>query len=790
MEIRVLGPVELKLDGRPVLLGGPKQRAVLSLLALNANSTVSVDRMIEGLWGEQEPPSAAKNVQLYVSQLRKLLAGQRGAEIVTHGRAYELRLDPEVVDALRFERLIRDASDRRRNGGAGEAANRALSLWRGPPLADLLDEPFAAAETRRLEELRLAALELAVESDLERGRAREQIACLDSLVAEHPLRERLHYLRMLALYRAGRQADALEAYGAARAALVDAVGAEPGPELRRLHEEILRQDPALDLEVPELAAELTPDVPVLGGREPELALLRSAWRETEAGAGRVVLVQGPAGIGKTRLAAELAGELHSEGASVIYVGGVGPGPAAALERARRTAGPALVVLDDLDRAPAVIVTGAAELAGSAAERPLLVVLAYRDDPPSAAVSRLAGELEAQGAQRLALRPLGAEGVREIAALYAGERAAAAPLARLLEASGVTWRRSSRPTSSTSAPCGSGRSATRPAARSRRAVATGAACRSARSRGSPPTTWPMRRTSSVASASSRRWWRAWSAPRCWGWSARREAGSRRPFEPAYSRRWRVGSSRAARPGRASCCAPATTPWPLCAARWRATPRIRSRTGSRDSSPTIGSCWSWTSSRRRSRPAATTRSGPRSWMRSSTPLRAARVGSWWCWPCGRTTTAPALRTPGWRSCSARARCSSAPCARTSSGGRSKGRRARHGSSSSPSSSQGSWTTWRARRAGSRCSRRHCSSCGSGATGPGCGWLLTNRPMACRARSPGWPRRPMNGSIRTAANWRGGSCCGWPARGRATRSCVGGCRSPSWPASATSAWRRCWP
>jgi DNA-binding SARP family transcriptional activator/WD40 repeat protein len=434
MEIRVLGPVEVELDGRRLRLGGPKQRAVLSLLALNANSTVSVDRLIEGLWGEEQPASAAKNVQLYVSQLRKLLVGQPRVGIVTRGRGYELRLDPDAVDALRFERLIGEASNGHRDGEAAEAADTALALWRGPPLADLADEPFAAGEAGRLEELRLVALELAVEGELEAGRHREVIGRLDSLLAEHPLRERLHGLRMLALYRAGRQAEALEAYRDARAALVEAVGAEPGPELRRLHEAILRQDPALELVPPELPAELVPDTPMLGGREAELGRLRAAWREARTGSGRVVLVQGPAGIGKTRLAAELARELHSSGANVVYVGGGAPGAAAALERARRSPGPGLLVLDDLDRAPPALLASAAELAPWSRERPLVIVMAYRDDPPSGAVSRLARELEAQGAERLALRPLGMEAVREITALYAGERAAAAPLERLTEAS--------------------------------------------------------------------------------------------------------------------------------------------------------------------------------------------------------------------------------------------------------------------------------------------------------------------------------------------------------------------
>ena len=146
-----------------------------------------------------------------------------------------------------------------------------------------MDEPFARAEARRLEELRLTALELAIESDLEAGRHRELTGRLESLVAEHPLRERLHGLRMLALYRAGRQAEALEAYRAARAALVEEIGAEPGRELRRLQEAILRQDPALELEVRELPAELTQGSPALAGRGAELDRLRAAWRELRVG---------------------------------------------------------------------------------------------------------------------------------------------------------------------------------------------------------------------------------------------------------------------------------------------------------------------------------------------------------------------------------------------------------------------------------------------------------------------------------------------------------------------------
>ena len=204
------------------------------MLALRPGRTVSTDRLAEGLWGERPPASAPKMVQLYVSHLRRLLDGN-GAEIVTHGRGYELRLYDGDVDAVRFEHLLDDGR-----------AREALALWRGEALADVADEPFAAAEIRRLEGLRLHAAELAIDADLDAGRHGEVIGELDALIDEHPLREQLHARRMLALYRCGRQAEALEAYRDARAVLVEQVGVEPGGELRRLQDAILAQDPALD----------------------------------------------------------------------------------------------------------------------------------------------------------------------------------------------------------------------------------------------------------------------------------------------------------------------------------------------------------------------------------------------------------------------------------------------------------------------------------------------------------------------------------------------------------------
>jgi DNA-binding SARP family transcriptional activator len=235
MHVQVLGPFEASAEGQPLALGAGKPRAVLVILALNAGSTVSVQRLIEGLWGERPPATAAKLVQLYVSQVRKALAdGGDGTTIATRGRGYELQQDPDAVDAVRFAHLV-----------AAGMPRDALALWGGPPLDDLADEPFAATEIRRLEDLRLEAFEMAIERDLESGRHREVVVELETLVREAPLREHLQAQRMRALYRSGRQADALEAYREARAALVEQIGVEPGPELAALHQAMLAHDPVL-----------------------------------------------------------------------------------------------------------------------------------------------------------------------------------------------------------------------------------------------------------------------------------------------------------------------------------------------------------------------------------------------------------------------------------------------------------------------------------------------------------------------------------------------------------------
>jgi YVTN family beta-propeller protein len=253
MYFRILGPLEVVSNGNSLALGGSRQRAVLAVLLLHANETVSVDRLIDALWGESAPPGAVQSVRVHISRLRKALAagsdnGEAPSRLETTSGGYQLNVEDDALDLARFERLYVEghqalAGDPQR---AAELLSEALALWRGPALADLAFEPFAQAEAARLDELRIAALEDRLEADLELGRHAGVASELEQLIAEHPLRERLRCLQMLALYRCGRQAEALEVYRAARQTLVEEVGVEPGPEMRELHDAILRQDPALD----------------------------------------------------------------------------------------------------------------------------------------------------------------------------------------------------------------------------------------------------------------------------------------------------------------------------------------------------------------------------------------------------------------------------------------------------------------------------------------------------------------------------------------------------------------
>jgi DNA-binding SARP family transcriptional activator/tetratricopeptide (TPR) repeat protein len=321
LEFLILGPLEAYDGGRKLALGGARQRALLAMLLLHANEVVSSDRLVDELWGAAGSGDASKSLSVAVARLRKALAqtrssGEREGMLVTRPPGYELRLAPDQLDLHRFERLVADAHAAADAAVAAKKLREALGLWRGPPLADLTYEPFAQPHIARLDELRLAALEERLRADLELGRHAELVGELEGLVAELPLRERPRELLMLALYRAGRQAEALDAYQAARAALTEELGIEPGRELRELQEAILRQDPALDLRpVAEPADE--PSRGAFVGRERELAQLDHTLEGALAGQGRLVLLAGEPGIGKSRLADELTARARARGARVL-----------------------------------------------------------------------------------------------------------------------------------------------------------------------------------------------------------------------------------------------------------------------------------------------------------------------------------------------------------------------------------------------------------------------------------------------------------------------------------------
>ncbi|MGZ8694534.1 MAG: BTAD domain-containing putative transcriptional regulator [Gaiellaceae bacterium] len=247
MEVLLLGPLEVWRDGRQLELASGRQRALLAILALNANRVVSSDRLIEQLWGDSPPRTAAKALQNAVSGLRRALAEAGDDVLVTIPPGYRLRLEEDCLDALRFERLAGEARQSLDDDPAG-ARNRlreALGLWRGDVLAEFAYEPFAQEKIRRLDELRLGAIEDRIDADLALGGASGLVPELEALVTAHRLRERLRGQLMLALYRSGRQADALEVYREGRARMEQELGLEPGARLRQLEQAILTQDPAL-----------------------------------------------------------------------------------------------------------------------------------------------------------------------------------------------------------------------------------------------------------------------------------------------------------------------------------------------------------------------------------------------------------------------------------------------------------------------------------------------------------------------------------------------------------------
>ena len=312
MQFRILGPVEAEAAGAPLPLGGPRQRALLALLLLHANEVVARDVIVEALWPDSPGDAALRSLQVAVSSLRKAL-GDAGA-IVAKAPGYLLEVAPDAVDAVQFERLAREGRVALESGEAPRAAgilDAALALWRGAALADVADEPFARIEAMRLDELRVEAREDRLAAALDIGDS--VLAELEALVREHPYRERSRALLMLALYRAGRQADALDLYRETRALFVDQLGIEPGPELQQLERRILEQAPDL---APRRRSSLpVPPTPTVG-RDVEIELVVELLRRGDS---RVVTLTGPGGVGKTRLALESARQLEDAYDSVALV---------------------------------------------------------------------------------------------------------------------------------------------------------------------------------------------------------------------------------------------------------------------------------------------------------------------------------------------------------------------------------------------------------------------------------------------------------------------------------------
>jgi predicted ATPase/DNA-binding SARP family transcriptional activator len=405
MDFHILGPLEVRRDGDRLALGGPKQRALLAILLLNANRVVSRDRLIEELWADRPPAAARRALEVQISRLRKALGadGSESSVLLTRVPGYVLRVEPGALDLQRFERLLAQGRRALADGdpaGAASVLREAEGLWRGRPLADLEFEPFARVDIERLEELRLVALEERIEAELVLGRHVDLIAELEALVAEHPLRERLRGQLMLALYRCDRQAEALEVYRHGRRRLVEELALEPSPTLQRLQQAIMTQDAELAAPPPTATAVRERGLPVLPNRTiGRAAELRAICQRLRAPSVRLLTLTGPGGVGKTRLAIESAHTaemdfadgarlvsldalLRSEDVPAALVAALGivtlPGESAD-QAARRFLGAAqlLLVADNFEH----LLPGAAPfLAGLLEACPALTVLATSREP--------------------------------------------------------------------------------------------------------------------------------------------------------------------------------------------------------------------------------------------------------------------------------------------------------------------------------------------------------------------------------------------------------------------------
>lgn len=416
MEWRVLGPLEVSAGSARLDLGGAKPRAVLAVLLAAGGRTVSVDRLLDEVWGEQPPPKVMASLQSYVANLRRTLEADRAARsparvLVTRPPGYALLAQPGEVDAAVFER--RAAAGHALLGtdpdGAAVELEAALGLWRGEAYADCPPAPSVVAEARRLDAVRLLATEDRWQAEIDRGGHAVAVAPLEMMVSTHPLRERAWGLLALALYRCQRQGEALQALARARAVLLDELGVDPSPQLRDLESALLRQDPSVAVPTRARATVATAGRPTgtpaprgLVGRIDALAIVTGAIVEAVEGRGRLVLLTGEAGIGKTRMAQAVASTAEALGLGAHWgrcdEGGTAPAlwpwtqvlpdvveegreTFALAERALsvlRDAGPMLIVLDDLHWADADSLRLLRRIAPALPDLPVVVLATLRD----------------------------------------------------------------------------------------------------------------------------------------------------------------------------------------------------------------------------------------------------------------------------------------------------------------------------------------------------------------------------------------------------------------------------
>jgi DNA-binding SARP family transcriptional activator/WD40 repeat protein len=422
VRVSLLGPMQVELGPQPLHVAGPQRRRLLAVLACRAGRVVPVEALIDAMWGDDPPPTAAKTLQSHVVRLRQSLAGA-GEAIETGPGGYRLAVEPDAVDVARFESLADQGASELRNGHAATAERlleAADALWRGPALMEFADDDFALGDRARLEERRLVAHEDLAEARLTSSPA-AVVADMERSVAVTPARERSWALLMRGLYASGRQREALAAFQRARNVLGEEFGLEPGPELRELEQRIIAQDPTLTV-----ARRASPPAPLraespLVGRDDEVAWLRSAWTRAAAGVGQVRVIRGANGSGRTRLIAEVATTAYEDGASVEYVSGAtglhalgaaaAPGAVVDEIASRCREAPLLLVVDDVQWTPPASID-AIRAVTLAAERLslMLVIIGHDGEGPGIDLVR---ELDRTCASTLHLAGLPDRAIAEI-----------------------------------------------------------------------------------------------------------------------------------------------------------------------------------------------------------------------------------------------------------------------------------------------------------------------------------------------------------------------------------------